>query len=134
MGNAIFPRGNSSQYNKLVQEILSGDVLWENENIADGFEAQTIKYDTREYKRFEIVYIYDTESPVTPENYIHSNAIISEKNVRYVSVMHTSDVCNHSRELTVTDDGFIFENAYVTEAGQSKSKAMVPIKIIGYKY
>lgn len=113
-----------------ITNLLTPELLWENETPDEEFAAQTIEMDLSEFKRISILFL-------SSDNDGYFEGFYTTRDIKYVEVEKTlnSGTATESliRKLTITDTGIIFED--VTDSNNiTRNRRIKPIKITGYKY
>lgn len=101
--------------------------LWENANISNAFNAQTISLDLSEYDGIEILYYVDSTTN------IYQNTGFIRKSLPGIMYYVTSSTGNRvHRNFTVNSNGVKFETA-LSSAGANVSTLCKPYQIFGIK-
>ena len=107
---------------------FTGDLLWENTNIAAGLSAKDIDLDLSEYKRVLMIYKRDVSNG---NNDGYSEFWASEKDILYtVSVPKSGS--HHYRTLVVTDTKISVSACTIDD--KTDSEHIIPYKFYGFKW
>lgn len=111
-----------------INDTINGTLLWQNNNIADGFQAQTLNIDLSLYNIIEIVY-YKYPSTVTPlwRNFYK----VGETTLLDYSDYDSNIVRTWNRQIQFTANSVIIDHNTIN--GVIDDKGMVPYQIIGHK-
>lgn len=114
--------------------VMSMELLWENENATTDFDAQTVSLDLSEYDGVCIV--HRTHKNQTDPAKLRAVDFCFERNELYV--LRCLFETFGGRYFKFTDNGVIFEKAFVISTYASQTRTAVtayaiPVKIYGVK-
>ena len=115
----------------IFAEVMSGEVVWENPDMAANFPAQEIALDLAKYKSFVLVYM---EYGSTINNSKFNEITIHEKNVTYRLHQFTTTF-ERTRTFEVYDTKIRFSTAITSASNATPDDGcMVPYKLYGFEW